>query len=248
MEIPGIPALFFAALVVVLAYAVRGTAGFGGQAIAIPLLTLVFPLPLVLAAIVVLTVLSSFGPWRRDWRKIDWGEIVRLLPYTVAGVLAGLYLLAQLDVPTLTRAFGAFVILYACFALATAARPIRISRPFLRPIGVLLSAIAGLAGAVFGAAAGPLYAIYLSALRMEKDRFRVTITTILTIQAVLRVAGYAQLGFYNSAVLVLIVAGLPLMLLGARIGLWLASRLDQHWFNAGVALLLFASGTLLIFK
>lgn len=41
MESLSVIDIAFAAFVVVLAYAVRGTAGFGGQAVAVPLLALI---------------------------------------------------------------------------------------------------------------------------------------------------------------------------------------------------------------
>jgi uncharacterized membrane protein YfcA len=240
--------LTFAALVVVVAYAVRGGAGFGGQAVAVPLLALILPLQVVLAAIVVLTVLSSVGHLRRDWSKIDWREIRLLLPYSVIGVLAGIFLLERLDIRVLTRAFGVFVMLYACFALATASRPLRVPRRALYPAGAILSTLAGAAGATFGAAAGPLYVIYFSARQLERDAFRVTITAILQIQGCLRMAGYAQLGFFDHTTAMLVAAGLPLMLLGAAIGHWLAGHLDQRWFNLGISALLLLCGAALLFK
>jgi uncharacterized membrane protein YfcA len=248
MESLSVIEIAFAACVVVLAYAVRGTAGFGGQAVAVPLLALVLPLQIVLSAIVVLTVMSAVGHLRRDRSRIDWREIRRLLPYSVIGVLTGLYLLEQLDIRVLIRAFGVFVILYACYALATASRPVRIPERALYPAGAVLSTLAGATGALFGAAAGPLYVIYLNARRMEKDTFRVTITTILTIQGCLRIGGYARLGFFDHTTVILIAAGVPLMLLGSAIGNWLAGRLDQRWFNLGISLLLLVSGTALLFK
>ena len=248
MESLGALELAFAALVLVVAYAVRGTAGFGGQAVAVPLLALVLPLPVMVSAVVVLTALASLGHWLRDWGRIDWREIARLLPYTVLGILAGLYLLEQVDVRVLTRAFGGFVILYACFALATATRPVRVPARYRAPARAILAALAGTAGAAFGAAAGPLYAMHFNSMRMEKDAFRVTITTILGIQALLRIAGYARLGFYDGTVALLIVAGLPLMVVGTRLGHWLAGRLDQHRFSVGISVLLLVSGTALLFK
>jgi uncharacterized membrane protein YfcA len=239
--------LVFAAFVLVVAYAVRGTAGFGGQAVAVPLLALVLPLPVMVSAVVVLTALASFGNWR-DRGRIDWREIGRLLPYTIAGVLAGLILLDRVDVAILTRAFGVFVLLYGCFALATASRPVEIPPRYLGRARAVLSLLAGAAGAAFGAAAGPLYAMHFTARRLEKDAFRVTITTILGIQAVMRIAGYARLGFYDETVFILIIAGLPLMFIGTRIGHWLAGRLDQHRFNLGIGVLLLASGIALLLK
>lgn len=240
--------LAFAAIVVIAAFAVRGTTGFGGQALAVPLLALILPLPVVVSSVVVLAVLSSFGHWLRDWGRIDWREITRLLPYTIAGVLAGLYLLKELDTRALTRSFGVFVILYACFALATASRPVRIPGRCLGVARAVLSSLAGAAGAAFGAAAGPLYAIHFSTLRMDKDVFRVTITTILTVQALMRIAGYAHLGFYDGTVLALIAAGIPLVMIGSRIGYWLAGRLNQQAFNRGLGVLLLASGAALLYK
>jgi len=240
--------LTFAALVVVVAYAVRGGAGFGGQAIAVPLLALILPLQVVLSAIVVLTVLASIGHLRRDWSKIDWREIRLLLPYSVIGVIAGLFLLDRLDIHLLTRAFGVFVMLYACFALATASRPLRIPGRALYPVGAVLSTLAGATGAIFGAAAGPIYVIYFSARQLEKDAFRVTITAILQIQGCMRIAGYAHLGFFDYTTPILVAAGMPLMLLGSALGAWLAVGLDQRWFNVGISVLLLGCGAALLLK
>jgi len=248
VEAPGIIELVFAALVLVAPYAVRGTAGFGGQSIAVPMLAFVLPLQVVVPAITVVTALASLVAWRRDWRKIVWGEIARVLPFTLAGVLIGLYLFNELDPRTLTKAFGVFVIVYGCFALITASRSIAFPARFARPLGAVLGVTSGLIGTVFGAAAGPLYVIYLNTLRLEKDSFRVTITTILTFQALMRVAGYAQLGFYNGTVALLIVAALPMMLIGARIGNAVAGRIDQYAFNLSVGALLLVSGIALLLK
>lgn len=248
MESLSVIELAFAALVITVAFAVRGTAGFGGQAVAVPLLALILPLPAVLSAVVVLALLASMGHLLRERARIDWREIRRLLPYSVLGVIAGLYLLQQLDMRVLTKAFGVFVILYACFALATAARPLRIPERAVHPVGAVLSTLAGATGATFGAAAGPLYVIYFNARQLERDVFRVTIATILAVQGLLRMIGYVRLGFYDHTSLVLIAAGLPLMLLGSVIGTWMAGRLNQRWFNLGISLLLLVSGTALLFK
>ena len=108
--------------------------------------------------------------------------------------------------------------------------------------------MAGLVGTLFGGAAGPLYAIYLNALQLDKERFRVTITTILMVQALLRIGGYLTLGFYDQPTLIMLAAALPLVWIGARIGERVAMRIRQHTFNAVVGALLMLSGALLLFK
>jgi uncharacterized protein len=237
----------FAAVVLVVAYAVRGTTGFGGQAIAVPLMALILPLQVVVPAITVLTALSSFTYWRRDRGKIAWGEILKLLPFTLLGVALGLWIFGMVDPATLTRSFGVFIILYALFSLRRAETPSSPPR-HARLIGSALSTISGALGAIFGAAAGPMYVIYFNLLRYERDVFRATVTTILMFQAVARIAGYAQLGFYDNTVLLLIAAGLPLMLIGARLGSVLGGRINQYWFDRCVAALLLVSGVALLLK
>ncbi len=240
--------LIAAAVALMAAYAVRGTAGFGGQTVAVPLLTLLMPITIVVPAVTVLTVVSSVVHWLQDWSKIAWREIARLMPFTLLGVLIGLYLFDRFDSRTLTRALGIFVMLYACFALMSASRPVAAPLRLMRRLGPVLSATAGAIGTVFGGGAGPLYVIYLNSLRLEKDCFRVTITTILTFQAVVRVAGYWRLGFYDGSALYLITAGFPMMLIGARLGHALAGRIDQGRFNLGVGVLLMIIGAGLVFK
>lgn len=240
--------LIAAAFALMAAYAVRGTAGFGGQTVAVPLLTLLMPITIVVPAVTVLTVVSSVVHWLQDWSKIAWREIARLMPFTLLGVLIGLYLFDRFDPRTLTRALGIFVMLYACFALMSASRPVAAPLRLMRRLGPVLSATAGAIGTVFGGGAGPLYVIYLNSLRLEKDCFRVTITTILTFQAVVRVAGYWRLGFYDGSALYLIAAGFPMMLIGARLGHALAGRIDQGRFNLGVGVLLMVIGAGLVFK
>ncbi|MBI3068715.1 MAG: sulfite exporter TauE/SafE family protein [Betaproteobacteria bacterium] len=190
MEGLGFFQLAFAALVVMLAFAVRGTTGFGGGAIGVPLLALVLPIHIVIPVITVLTIFSSLGHWLKDWRRIVWKEIA---------------------------AIG-------------------------------LSTLAGVVGTLFGGAAGPLYVIYLNALRLEKDAFRVTVTTMLLTLATLRVIGYSGLGFYNPAPLTVLAAALPMMLIGARIGNHVAGRINQRAFNRVVGLVLMVSGAALILK
>lgn len=149
----GLIQLAFASLVVILAFAVRGTAGFGGGAVAVPLLALVLPIQVAIPVVTVLAIISSLGHWIRDWRKIVWREIARVAPFTLAGVLVGLQLFRELDSRTLTQAFGVFVIAYAIFAFATAGRLRAPPLSLIWPLAIGLSTLAGLIGTLFVGAA-----------------------------------------------------------------------------------------------
>lgn len=240
--------LAFCALVVVSAFAIRGAAGFGGGAVAVPLMALVLPVQVVVPVVAVLNMIASLGHAARHWKRVVWREVAFTVPFTVAGVAAGVYLLNRLDAVLLRKGLGVFVLAYAVFAFATASHPVRVPRAVLRPFGAVMSTAAGFFGALFGGAAGPLYAIYLSNLGFAHDVFRVTVTTTLLVQAALRTTGYAGLGFYDSATLAVLAVALPFMWLGGRIAERVTSGIDPQLFARIVGGVLLVSGAALFFR
>lgn len=248
METLSLLQMLYCAAVVIVAFAVRGGAGFGGGAVAVPLLALVFPVQLTVPVVTVLNMLSSIGHGIVDWRKIAWKQILRVVPGSLLGVFLGIYLLSLIDPQPLARALGVFVMLYALYVLALADRTPQIPERWVMVTAAVTSMIAGVIGSLFGGAAGPLYVIYLNTARLGKDVFRVTITTIMLFQGLTRIAGYAVLGLYDVQVMQLLATALPVMILGSWLGARVVRRLDQAFFNRAVALVLMASGAALLFK
>lgn len=240
--------LLFCASVVTVAFAVRGGTGFGGGAIAVPMLALVFPLQVTVPVVTVLNMLSSIGHGIADWRHIVWRAIWQVMPGSLIGIGIGLYMLGLFDPKPLGRALGVFVMFYALYVLMFAGREVHVPKRWLPVVAVLTSTTAGFVGALFGGAAGPIYVIYLNTLRMGRDAFRVTITSIMLFQGLTRLAGYAVLGLYDRHVLLLLAAALPMMLVGSWLGARLIRRVDPVWFNRSVGAVLLASGGALLIK
>jgi len=240
--------LVFCGLVVTLAFAVRGGAGFGGGAIAVPLLALVFPVQVTVPVVTVLNMLSSIGHGVADWRHIVWREIWRILPGSLLGVFVGLYFLTLFDPKPLGKALGVFVVLYALYMMVMAGRVPTIPQRWLLAVAAVTSTAAGIVGSLFGGAAGPLYVIYLNSARLGKDAFRVTITTVMLFQGLTRMAGYATLGFYDGTTLTLLLAALPTMVIGSVLGARVIRRFDVVLFNRAIGVVLLVSGAALIFK
>lgn len=240
--------IVYSAIVVIAAYAVRGAAGFGSGVVAIPLLALVLPMPVIVPVITLLGFIASIGHGVRDRRLIVWRELLKLLPSTVVGVLAGLYLFTTLDPKTLTKALGVFVIAYAAYSLLNLKRAAPLVKKatwlIVAPIGVL----AGLIATLFGGMAGPVYVVYLDSLWLEKSQFRVTIATILLALAAMRLVGYFGVGFLNLATLLVFAAGLPMMATGMVIGEHIHIKVSQQTFSRSVGVLLVVSGVALLVK
>lgn len=248
METLSVLQLLFCVVVVTVAFAVRGGTGFGGGAIAVPLLALVFPLQVTVPVVTVLNMLSSVGHGISGWRHIVWPAIWRMVPGSLAGVLIGLYLLTLVDPRPLAKALGVFVMLYALYVLLLAGREFKVPSRWMAVITVVTSFSAGLTGSLFGGAAGPIYVVYLNTRRLARDAFRVTITTIMLFQGTARTAGYAMLGLYDGQALLLLAAALPTMLLGSWLGARLIRRFNPLWFNRAVGGVLLISGAALVYR
>src|SRR5687768_13224125 len=79
--------------VLFLAYIVRGIAGFGSGLIAVPLLTLVSPVPVVVPLVVFLDYIGSASQGIKNRAHIAWKEQLLLVPFMLVGIGLGLLLL-----------------------------------------------------------------------------------------------------------------------------------------------------------
>ena len=240
--------MLFCVVVVTVAFAVRGGTGFGGGAIAVPLLALVFPLQVTVPVVTVLNLLSSVGHGVTSWRHIVWPAILRMLPGSLIGVAIGLYALDLVDPVPLGKALGVFVIVYALYVLLLSGRQLRIAPRWGGAVAAVTSVSAGLIGSLFGGAAGPVYVVYLNTLHLARDAFRVTITTIMLFQGTVRTAGYAAIGLYDRNTLVLLAAALPTMLIGSWLGARLIRSFDTRRFNRAIGVVLLVSGAALLYR
>ena len=91
---------------VLVAFAVRGGAGFGGGVVAVPMLALIAPLQVVVPLTSALNTVAAIGQGFRDWRKVAWREMARILPSALVGVVVGIFFLANIDPKPLSREIG----------------------------------------------------------------------------------------------------------------------------------------------
>ncbi len=236
------PTAVFAALVLFAAYTVRGIAGFGSGLIAIPLLALSFPLTLVVPLVVLLDYLGSASQGLKNRARVAWRDLVPLLPFTIVGVLAALFLLDALDPLVLRRALGVFVLVYAVYQLSPLP-PIRATRLSSLPYGVL----GGLVGTLFGTG-GPFYVIYLSMRGLDKVALRASFAAWFMIDGTMRLAGYTAFGFLDADTLLKTALSLPFAGLGLYLGGRIHTGLSQDVFRRVISVLLLLSGCGLLLK
>ena len=107
--------ILYCAIVVFVAYLIRGIAGFGSGLIAVPLLSLAVPVPAVVPLVVSLDYVGSASQGVKNVDQIAWREQLILIPFMVVGIALGLFLLHSFPPVILARVLGVFVILFAIY-------------------------------------------------------------------------------------------------------------------------------------
>lgn len=162
-------------------------------------------------------------------RHADWSSVVRLTPWTVAGVLVGWAALGRMDDAMAARTIGALVV---GLVVVQSYRQLR---------GLDTSTVPGWAAAMIGLlagfstmvanAAGPLMSLYLLAMRLPKLQFVGTGAVFFMALNVFKVPFSVQLGLITPETLWFNLKLAPLVILGALGGPWLLERIPQKQFE-----------------
>lgn len=236
----------FFTFVIIVSYAVRGGAGFGG--VTVPLLALVMSLKTIVPMVTFLGIISSCFILRGNLHHIRWPALWRVMPFCLVGVLTGLYFFKTLDSAALARSLGVFVIGYGLYSLCMTWRTAaKLKIPMWLAIPAAGSA-AGFVGTIFGSMAGMFFAIYLDLLKLDKSGFRSTVAAILLSLGICRGLGYASVGSYDRAALLACLVAVPAMLIGVWIGNHIHANLNDVAFKRFVAIILIGSGLPLLFR
>lgn len=235
--------LILAALIIVVAFFVRGIAGFGSGLIAIPLLANMLPLSVVVPLVGLLDYLASTSHGVKHRQAISWGDIFPLLPFTLTGVATALYLFHTVDADLLRKALGGFIVLYAFYTLLSSGPGFYGKRWWAIPAG----AFGGLIGTLFGTG-GPFYVIYMRLRHLDKTAFRATIAVVFLIDGSSRILGYFFSGFYTGDTMYLLAAALPIMIIGMYIGGHVHTSISQRTFQRAIGILLVGSGMALLLR
>ncbi|MGH7095588.1 MAG: sulfite exporter TauE/SafE family protein, partial [Stellaceae bacterium] len=175
------PGLAFYAVVLIGAFAVRSAAGFGAVLVAVPMLAFILPMTTAVPVATALAVVTSIRYVGRDWRHIAWRQFVIISLYTIVGVAVGFYFLRVLNEHTLRRGLAVFLIIYSIYALSTGGLPPNLSARWHGALAAFVGIFGGFFGALFGGGVGPLYVVYFNILRVDRDTFRATMTTVMLV-------------------------------------------------------------------
>ncbi len=232
----------YSGLVLLLAYWVRGMAGFGSGLIAVPLLTLAWPVTVVVPLVVALDYIGSASQGIRNVGEVSWREQFVLIPFMVVGVGLGLWVLQAVSTTLLAKVLGGFVIVYAIYQMLPLPE-LRGSRLAATYCGFL----GGLVGTLFGTG-GPFYVIYLNLRGLGRSAFRATFAMNFLIDGGVRLAAFVGAGLFGRQTLGYLLATLPIAGAGLYVGGRVQTGLSPRAFQVVIRVLLLASGLALLLK
>ncbi|SAL77662.1 Sulfite exporter TauE/SafE [Caballeronia arvi] len=230
--------LLIAGLSVSVGYFVYGLTGFGSSIVAIPVLTQVIALRTATPVMLILDLAAGVLVGMRGIRLVSTSELRRLMPWLVIGLLSGVFVLVAAPEGPLKLLLGGTLLIYSTWRLVS-----RQSFGTIRPAwSVPLGLAGGCLTAIFGTG-GPLYTIYLAGRLSNADQRRATISTLITITALLRLLLFSASGLYqNPEVPVLVLCLLPCGAIGLGLGTWFRGRVSPTRLLKTLWLVLLVSG------
>lgn len=233
-------------VVVFVAAAVNGIAGFGFALVVVAALAIVLePRPAVVLLSLITPAVQTFQ-LRHHWQfRSVAGRLVPMLIASVVGTAIGSNLLVILPGYALAIALGLFALWYVIGSLRK--NPMLVTERTERRIAPAVGALAGVSNGTLGAS-GPILGSYLLAIGLTGRHFVFAISLTFMVMSVIRVVTLSVLGAYTLTVVAL---GLGLALpawAGQRIGFWLQGRLSPRGFQRIILVALLAASANLLYR
>ena len=215
--------LFFAGFI-------QGLAGFGSGLIAVPALSLMLPLPLIVPMMVIAGSLTSLLNLIHLRQAIELAPLKPLLIGFVIGTPVGLLFLTQAPQQLVILGLGLFLCSYALASL-TRFTQIRAINQQLRQRQLGLGALSGALAAAFSTS-GPPIILHVSAQQSwSPDRKKALLSAFFLITTFITLAALLLGGLINQQVLRHVLIATPALVLGTLVGIGLYRRLGEHHYQ-----------------
>ena len=240
---PSTQLIVLAMAAIVVSYIIFGITGFGSALVAAPVLAQAMPVAEIVPLLSLVDCTAIVINGIKLGKKIDKGELLRLVPLMIVGSLIGIYILLSIPQRPMMLILGVFVTAYAIYTIISPPLQGHIKSVWVIPFGT----IGGVFSAMFGAG-GFVYAIYLSRRLPDRDAMRGTLSAVLGLSNFTRFFVFAASGVYNDGHLPMLgVFLLPAMAVGLYLGHALTAKLDRDQFRrVFCGVLILAGGALIV--
>lgn len=220
---------------------ISGCMGFGSALLAMPLLTLFLDIKTSVTFCVLQGATLSLLLTLQMRSHIRLSKVAPLAAGALPGAVLGLYFLKSLDASALELGLGVLLISFSAYSLCCRPRLLRVSPVW----GVLPGFLTGAITAAFSAG-GPPTIVYTALMGWDKDEIKSTLTGFFLPLGVTVAAGHALTGMTTQPVLALYATSLPLLLLGAWLGIRLYGRFRTDGYRKVILVFLLVMGVMMV--
>jgi len=207
----------------------KGATGAGAPLVAVPLLSMLYGVPVAVAVFCVPNLLANlWQAWTFRSNIVSPRFVLRFALAGALGALMGTWLLVRLSADTLLLIVAISVLAYVGFRLA---RP---DWSLGRPVAARLAAPVGLLGGVMFGASGisaPVSVTFLNAMRPQRGEFIVTIAAFFAGTGLVQVPALAAAGILTVDLAALSLAACVPIFGAMPLGAWLARKLSKETFD-----------------
>ena len=236
--------LLWSAFALFMAGVVKGILGIGVPVVSVSLLSLVINVPMAVSLLPVPILLSNL--WQSlpsGWATRTFKRFGPLIVALVVGTFAGARLLVDVDQRILIGIVGTAVLVFAVSGYYP--HRLHLGPRGERRLGVPVGFLAGVLGGMT-TFFGPPLIMFLFALKLDKDEFVGTISTLYLCAAVPLVVALGMVGFMGPDEYLRSTAAAAPLFLGVLVGQWLRTRISQSAFRRGLLFMLLVVGVRLI--
>jgi uncharacterized membrane protein YfcA len=216
-----------------------GIPGFG--ILFVPLMAMVYPAKQSTGLILGILILGDIFAVSYYHRSALWGHIVRLIPATLVGIVAGYFVMKVISDAQLKPIIGVIVVgMLAVNWWRHRKGQDEAEVPTQWWFAVVMGFLAGLT-TMMANAAGPVMIVYLLAMRLPKVEFVGTSAWFFFIVNWLKVPFSLQLGLITVESIKLGFLMLPFIILGAVLGIVALKKMPQRVFEVTIQVLALAA-------
>ena len=215
-------------VVILMASLLKGMTGFGFALLALPVLTIFFPMQALVPAMTLFNLFTSLYILANIRLKIELKSLFPMLLASFIGIPAGVYLLKYLPERTMVLTTGISIFSLSMVFLLGSNKEIPESRK-RKPI-VFAGFLSGFMASSMSIG-GPPIALAMNRKGYSKERFRKMFALVSVINAVISTILYVAKGIFVAFSLKFAIILFPIMLLGSKLGDVLARRVDQLQFR-----------------
>jgi len=171
-------------------------------------------------------------------------DLLRMLVTGVFGSVAGTTLLTTLDDSVLSLVLASVICLYVIVFLAHPNFSLRpaVTRYSSPPVGLAAGLLQGSTGV-----SGPLLSTYMHALRLDKEAYVLSVTTVFLVFSVVQIAAFTILGLYTEDRLAESLLALAPIMIMLQIGTRVTQGLSRRAFDLMILAVLIGSGARLVY-